>query len=56
MIRSTWVTAAALLLAQYAAASAQDTIKIGVITDRVGSAKFYAEPVTRGVELRRQAA
>jgi branched-chain amino acid transport system substrate-binding protein len=33
------------------AASAQDTIKIGVITDKVASAKFYAEPVTRGVEL-----
>ena len=43
--------AAALLLAQGAVVSAQDTIKIGVITDRVASAKFYAEPVTRGVEL-----
>lgn len=32
-------------------ASAQDTIKIGVVTDKVGSGKFYAEPVTRGVEL-----
>ena len=32
-------------------AGAQETIKIGVITDRVGSAKFYAEPFTRGVEL-----
>jgi branched-chain amino acid transport system substrate-binding protein len=32
-------------------AGAQDTVKIGVITDRVGSAKFYAEPVSRGVEL-----
>jgi branched-chain amino acid transport system substrate-binding protein len=32
-------------------AIAQETIKIGVISDRVGSAKFYAEPVTRGVEL-----
>ncbi len=30
-------------------ASAQDTIKIGVITDKTGSAKFYAEPVTEGV-------
>ena len=48
---SRWGVAAALLLAQGAVASAQDTIKIGVITDRVASAKFYAEPVTRGVEL-----
>ena len=48
--------AAALLLAQGAVASAQDTIKIGVITDRVASAKFYAEPVTRGVELGAKAA
>lgn len=31
--------------------AAQDVIKIGVITDRVGSGKFYAEPVTRGIEL-----
>jgi branched-chain amino acid transport system substrate-binding protein len=48
---SRWGVAVALLLAQGAVASAQDTIKIGVITDRVASAKFYAEPVTRGVEL-----
>src|SRR5437868_4765544 len=33
-------------------AAAQGTIKVGVITDRVASAKFYAEPVSRGVELR----
>jgi len=33
------------------AGKAPDTIKIGVITDRVASAKFYAELVTRGVEL-----
>src|SRR3974377_1299431 len=43
--------AAALLLTQGAVAWAQDTIKIGVITDHVASPKFYAEPVTRGVEL-----
>ncbi len=47
---SCWLAAAALLVSG-AAASAQDTIKIGVITDRTASAKFYAEPVTRGVEL-----
>jgi len=29
-------------------AGAQDTIKIGVITDKVGPAKPYAEPVTEG--------
>jgi branched-chain amino acid transport system substrate-binding protein len=38
-------------LACTAAAYSQDVIKIGVITDRVGSGKFYAEPVTRGIEL-----
>ena len=43
--------ALALLLTQGAVATAQETIKIGVITDHVASAKFYAEPVTRGVEL-----
>jgi branched-chain amino acid transport system substrate-binding protein len=48
---SRWALALALLLAQGAVAYAQDTIKIGVITDRTASAKFYAEPVTRGVEL-----
>ena len=47
---SSWAVAA-LLAGHAASASAQDTIKIGVITDRVASAKFYAEPVTRGVEL-----
>jgi branched-chain amino acid transport system substrate-binding protein len=44
------VFALATTLAGFGAA-AQDTIKIGVITDRVGSAKFYAEPATRGVEF-----
>ena len=29
-------------------AQAQDTIKIGIITDQTGPAKFYAEPVTQG--------
>src|SRR5262245_44546171 len=48
---SSRVAVAAVMLAQGAAATAQDAIKIGVITDRVASAKFYAEPVTRGVEL-----
>lgn len=32
-------------------AAAQDTIKIGVITDKTGTAKFYAEPVYEGVAL-----
>src|SRR2546430_7821069 len=31
------------------AAQAQDTIKIGVITDRVGVSKPYAEPATEGI-------
>jgi branched-chain amino acid transport system substrate-binding protein len=39
--------ALAALLVPYA--QAQDTIKIGVITDRVGPAKPYAEPITEGV-------
>lgn len=30
-------------------AGAQDTIKIGVVTDRVGPAKPYAEPATEGI-------
>ena len=47
---SCWVIALCLWVPGTIAA-AQDTIKVGVITDRVGSAKFYAEPVTRGVEL-----
>src|SRR3954467_7255564 len=38
---------AAVLLA--GAAQAQDSIKIGVITDRVGVSKPYAEPATEGV-------
>jgi len=29
-------------------ASSADTIKIGIITDQTGRAKFYAEPVTQG--------
>ncbi len=32
-------------------AGAQDTVKIGVITDMTGTAKFYAEPVTEGTKL-----
>lgn len=32
-------------------AAAQDTIKIGVLTDQTGRAKFYAEPVTQGTIL-----
>src|SRR4051794_26403307 len=43
--------AGALVVAWTGVAGAQDTVKFGVITDRVASAKFYAEPVSRGVEL-----
>jgi branched-chain amino acid transport system substrate-binding protein len=32
-------------------AFAQDTVKIGVITDMTGTARFYAEPVTEGSKL-----
>ena len=44
------LTVAGILMAS-GIVQAQETIKIGVITDRVGGSKFYAEPVTRGVEL-----
>ena len=40
--------AAAALLTFAGGVAAQNTIKIGVITDRVGPAKPYAEPVTQG--------
>jgi len=41
---------AALALALFAAGSyAQETIKIGVITDRVGVSKPYSEPATEGI-------
>ncbi|MGH7006554.1 MAG: ABC transporter substrate-binding protein, partial [Alphaproteobacteria bacterium] len=43
-------TAAMVLLAG-GPGMAQDTIKIGVITDKTGTAKFYAEPVTEGTML-----
>ncbi|MEQ8696356.1 MAG: ABC transporter substrate-binding protein, partial [Bauldia litoralis] len=33
------------------AANAADTIKIGVITDKTGNARFYAEPVLQGIML-----
>ena len=32
-------------------AAAQETIKIGVITDKTGNARFYAEPVLQGIRL-----
>ncbi len=41
-------TLAAALLMPMSGALAQGTIKIGVITDKVGPAKPYAEPVTQG--------
>jgi branched-chain amino acid transport system substrate-binding protein len=39
----------ATLLFFAGAATAQDTIKIGVITDKVGPAKPYGEPATEGI-------
>jgi branched-chain amino acid transport system substrate-binding protein len=41
--------ALAAALAVGATAGAQETIKIGVITDKVGPAKPYAEPATEGI-------
>lgn len=32
-------------------AAAEETIKIGVITDKTGNARFYAEPVLQGIVL-----
>ena len=40
--------AAALTALAAFAVHAQDTIKIGVITDRVGVSKGYSEPAARG--------
>lgn len=45
------IATAALAAALALPAAAQDTIKIGVITDKTGTAKFYAEPVTEGTIL-----
>ncbi|MBL8382346.1 MAG: ABC transporter substrate-binding protein [Burkholderiales bacterium] len=42
---------AAVLVAAAPAAFAQGSIRIGIITDRVGPAKPYAEPVTQGAEF-----
>ena len=47
--KATLAVAGALLLA--GSALAQNTIKIGVITDKIGPAKPYAEPVLQGVEF-----
>jgi branched-chain amino acid transport system substrate-binding protein len=41
----------AAVAAVAAPAYAQETVKIGVLTDRTGGAKFYAEPVTEGIIL-----
>ena len=51
--RGRMLGAAAAVLAGLAVlpAAAQDTIKIGVLTDETGRAAFYAKPVTQGVEL-----
>lgn len=49
-LNSLRISLTALALSLCLPAMAQDNIKIGVITDRVGGSKFYAEPVTRGIE------
>lgn len=49
---ATAVASAAILAAAHSASTAQDgPIKVGVITDQVGSARFYAEPVTEGTRI-----
>src|SRR5438105_14501739 len=50
-VRSLFLLAAVAAFIPLSNAGAQDTVKVGVITDKVGSGKFYAEPVSRGVEL-----
>ena len=42
---------AALLAAVSASVVAQETIKIGVITDKVGPAKPYSEPTLEGIQF-----
>lgn len=49
-LKSTLALAAGLMVAMAPAAFAQNTIKIGMITDKVGPAKAYAEPVAQGAE------
>ncbi len=49
MLRSLMAIAIASLFAGQALA--QDTVKIGIITDMTGTARFYAEPVTEGSKL-----
>lgn len=46
-MKKLWMWVAAVLCA--AGAQAQETIKIGVITDRVGVSKPYSEPATEGL-------
>ena len=41
---------AASLVALAPLALAQNTIRIGMITDKVGPAKAYAEPVAQGMD------
>src|SRR5262245_26779665 len=48
-MRTLFTAAAAALALLCSASHAQDTIKIGVITDRVGVSKPYSEPATEGV-------
>jgi branched-chain amino acid transport system substrate-binding protein len=43
------LAAAAAAIFTTGIAHAQDTVKIGVLTDRTGGAKFYAELVTEGI-------
>ena len=45
------IAAAVAALVAAGPAAAQDTIKFGLITDKTGGARFYAEPVAEGVIL-----
>ncbi|MEO8858955.1 MAG: ABC transporter substrate-binding protein [Burkholderiaceae bacterium] len=47
-LKKSLATVASAVVVLSAPAWAQETIKIGIITDKVGPAKGYAEPVTQG--------
>ena len=49
--RALWVVAALGIAITAMSAFAQNTVKIGMITDKVGVAKAYAEPVAAGVSF-----
>jgi branched-chain amino acid transport system substrate-binding protein len=47
-VRSAKAVLASAIIATASTAIAQETIKLGVITDRIGPAKPWSEPITAG--------